>query len=141
MQQIEIIEKSVLSKIRTRKEFGNLTSIPGVGNILTLTIMLETGDIKRFKNAGHYVSYCRCVGSKRLSNGKNKGQNNSKNGNKYLCWAFIEAANFAIRYNNGIKKCYQKKLAKTNKMVALKTIAHKLAKASYFIIKCHEHVI
>ena len=60
--------------------------------------MLEVGDIDRFPTVGDYSSYCRCVKSERFSNGKKKGNGNRKNGNKYLAWAYIEAANFAIRY-------------------------------------------
>ena len=52
---------------------------------------------------GDYASYCRCVGSQRLSDGKRKDSGNTKNGNKYLAWAFVEAANFAIRYHTRIK--------------------------------------
>ena len=36
--------------------------------------------------------------SVRESNGKKKGEGNTRNGNKYLSWAFVEAANFALRY-------------------------------------------
>ena len=72
-----------------------MTSIDGIGLILALTIMLETGDISRFNKVGHYASYCRCVSGARYSNGKKKSKTNTKNGNKYLAWAFIEAANFA----------------------------------------------
>ena len=61
--------------------------------------MLETGAIKRFLSVGDYASYCRCVGSEKLSNGKKKGSGNTKNGNNYLAWAYVEAANFAVRFN------------------------------------------
>ena len=77
--------------------------------------------------------YCRCVESKRLSNAKKKGENNRKNGNKYLGWAFIEAANFAIRYHDRIKRYYQRKRSRTNGIVAIKACAHKLARASYYV--------
>ena len=97
--------------------------------------MLETGDIKRFKNVGNFSSYCRCVGSEKISNGKRKGTNNPKNGNKYLAWAFSETAHFAIQYNEQIKKYYQRKLSKTKQIIALKTIAHKLARAAYYIMR------
>ena len=86
-----------------------LLSIGGIGEILALTIMLETGDIGRFEQVGNCTSYCRCVGSEHLSNGKKKGQGNAKNGNKYLAWAFVEAANFAIRFNEQAKRFYQRK--------------------------------
>ncbi len=86
-----------------RPGFQKLLEIDGIGKILALTIMLETGEISRFPNVGNYASYCRLVDSKRESNGKKKGEGNKKNGNKYLCWAFIEAEHFAIRYNETIR--------------------------------------
>jgi len=102
---------------------------------LGMTIMLETGEIGRFATVGDFASYCRCVSSQKLSNGKRKGQGNVKNGNKYLAWAFVEAANFAVRYNAQIKRFYQRKQAKTNGVVAIKTVAHKLARACYYILR------
>lgn len=113
-------------------------TLPGVGPILAMTILLETGEIKRFENPGNYSSYCYCVESKRISNAKKKGENNRKNGNAYLGWAYVEAANFAIRYHEPIKRFYQRKLSKTKRVVALKTIktiANKLSKACYFILR------
>ncbi len=133
--RIEEIEKKVMQSIKLKEEFNKLLTIPGVGKILALTIALETGDIKRFQKVGNYSSYCRCVQSIRFSNEKKKGENNRKNGNKYLAWAFIEAANYAIRYYPAVKQFYQRKLASTNKIVAIKAIAHKLARAAYFVMK------
>ena len=109
--------------------------MPGIGQILALTIMLETGEIKRFPTVGDYASYCRCVGSQKLSNGKKKGRGNTKNGNKYLAWAFVEAANFAIRYSPRIKSFYQRKKAKSHGVLAIKAVAHKLCRACYYIMK------
>jgi len=83
---------------------------------------------------GNYVSYCRCVKSVRLSNGKKKGKGNAKNGNKYLAWAFVEAANFSIRFNERVRRFYQRKSAKTMPVVAMKATAHKLARACYHIM-------
>ena len=84
---------------------------------------------------GNYVSYARLVGSSHLTNGKRKGSGNTKNGNAFLCWAFIEAANFAIRFNPMIRSFYQRKQARTKRIVALKAVAHKLARACYHVIK------
>jgi transposase len=134
-EQILMIETSLKKQLKLKNEFIELTSIDGIGLILALTIMLETGSITRFDKVGHYASYCRCVGGARYSNGKKKGQTNSKNGNKYLAWAFIEAANFAIRFNSTVKKYYQRKLAKTNVIVAKKTVAHKLARACFYVLR------
>jgi len=135
---IKSIEKKVLEQIELKPAFQKLLRIPGIGIILAMTIMLETGDITRFAKVGNYASYCRCVNSKRMSNNKQKGQGNRKNGNKYLSWAYIEAANYAVRFNNLAKQYYQKKTAKTKRVVALKAISHKLARACYYVIKNQE---
>ena len=137
-EQINTIENAVNKKAKKNPAYKKLMTVPGIGKILALTILLETGEISRFANVGNFSSYCRCVDSKRESNGKKKGENNKKNGNKYLCWAFIEAANFAIRYDETIKQYYQPKLRKEKRVVAIKTIAHKLARACYYIIRDQE---
>jgi len=132
---IEMLEKAVKSRMRLSPVFRPLLSVNGIGDILALTIMLETGDIHRFAHVGNYASYCRCVGSERVSNGKKKGKGNTKNGNKYLAWAYIEAANFAVRYCEPVKRFYQRKRARSNTAVAMKTVAHKLARACYYVLR------
>jgi transposase len=132
---IKGIESRVKSQVKLRKEFMLLQTIPGIGNILALTIMLEIGDINRYKKVGNYASYCRCVKSQRLSDGKKKGENNKKNGNKYLAWAYVEAANFAVRHNAKAQRFYQRKKAKTNGIVAIKALSNKISRASYYIIR------
>jgi len=134
-KQINQIELSLKRQLKLRKEFIGLTSIDGIGLILALTIMLETGDISRFKTVGQYASYCRCVNGGRYSNGKKKGKTNTKNGNKYLAWGFIEAAHFAIRFNDVVKRYYQRKMSKTSVTVARKTVAHKLARACFYVLR------
>jgi transposase len=134
-EQIESIEEVVLAQLKLREGLAPLLTVSGIGQILGMTIMLETGEISRFATVGDFASYCRCVGSQKLSNGKRKGQGNTKNGNKYLAWAFVEAAHFAIRYNAQIKRFYQRKQAKTNGIVAVKAVAHKLARACYYILR------
>jgi transposase len=133
--QIRVLEKAILAQARLDPRYRYLLSVDGVGKILALTIMLETGNIERFPGVGNFASYCRCVGSNRISNGKKKGQGNTKNGNRYLSWAFVEAANFAIRFHEPAKRFYQRKMAKTKRVVAIKALAHKLARASYYVMR------
>jgi transposase len=133
--QIKLLEKSIMSQVKDCKEFNLLKTTNGISDILAETILLETGDISRFNSPGNYASYCRCVDSCKSSNGKKKGMGNRKNGNKYLAWAFIEAANFAIRYNLKAKNFYERKKLKTNNLIALKALAHKLSRACYYIMK------
>ena len=132
---IEVLEQEVLAKARLKPAFKALLSVPGVGKVLALTIMLETGDIGRFPQVGNDASYCRCVGSEHLSNGKRKGRGNTKNGNRYLAWAFTEAAHHALRYYAPIKRFYQRKSAKTHPMVGRKAVARKLARACYYVLR------
>ncbi|MFZ0790907.1 MAG: IS110 family transposase [Chromatiaceae bacterium] len=132
---IELLEREALAQVRGRAPYRHLLSVSGIGPVLGLTILLETGPVERFGQVGQYASYSRCVGSAHLSNGKRKGHGNTKSGNKYLAWAYVEAANFAVRYNPTIKRYYQRKRAKTNGIVAIKTVAHKLARACYWMLR------
>ena len=134
-EQIRIIEKTVKSAIKLREEFKQLLSVAGIGDILAMTIMLEVGDIGRFPKVGNFSSYCRCVSSKWTSNGKSKGKGNSKNGNRYLAWAFVEAATIARRYNERLNRFYQRKAAKKNGIVATKALSNKLARACYYVMR------
>jgi transposase len=134
-EQTEILERTVTQRAKLSPQFSFLKTVPGIGQILALTIMLETGDIRRFFSVGNFASYCRCVGSQKISNGKRKGKGNTKNGNKYLAWAFVEAAHFAIQFNSKIKSFYQRKKAKTKVVVAIKAVAHKLCRACYYILR------
>ena len=134
-EEIDGIEKLIAKKFKMRKEFVKLLTVPGVGQILGLTIMLEVGHIDRFPTVGDYSSYCRCIRSIRTSNGKVTGYGNSRNGNKYLSWAYIEAAHFARRYHETIRSFYERKMARTNKIVAIKAVSHKLARASYYVMR------
>jgi len=93
------IEKELQKQVTPREDFQVLQSVPGIGPVLGTTIALETGTIERFASPGNYASYARCVKSERISNGKYKGQGNKKNGNKYLAWAFMEAAHYAAIWN------------------------------------------
>jgi transposase len=134
-RQIKKIEKQAEERIELRPAYKALLSMPGVGVILGLTIMLETGPIGRFAKAGNFSSYCRKVPFTWISNGKRKGKGNTKNGNKYLAWAFSEVAEFARRYDDASRSWYDRKLARSNRMVAHSALAHKLARAAYFIMR------
>lgn len=132
--EIKQLEKILLKQIKFAPDFKLLKTIVGVGNVLGMTIMLETGDINRFASVGNYASYCRCVNSVRISNTKTKGIGNAKSGNKYLSWAFSEAAHFAVRQDDCVKRFYQRKKAKTNGIIAIRAVAHKLARATYCML-------
>jgi transposase len=129
------LEQQVLTVVKGYQPYRRLLSIPGIGRILGLTITLETGPIARFASAGDYASYCRAVNSCCESDGKKKGENNRKNGNKYLGWAYVEAAHFAQRYNARAHTWFQRKQARAGRVVAVKALACKLSKAAYYVMR------
>ena len=128
------LEQHILGVAGKWPVYQRLQELPGIGKILGLTIALETGAAKRFADAGNFASYSRCVKSLRTSNGKKKGENNRKCGNKYLAWAFVEAAHFACRYNDQCRRFYDRKKQQTNPVIATKSLACKLAKAAWHVM-------
>ena len=128
------IEEHVLPRIKPTEQYKRVQTVPGIALALGMLIVLESGDFKRFPSAGDYASYCRAVKSERSSNGKKKGCNNSKNGNAYLAWAFVEAATFAARFNPRIHAWYERKKAKSGVAKARKALACKLAKAVWHVM-------
>jgi transposase len=134
-QQIEALEKRLQQRVILRPEYRLLKTVPGIGEVLATTIMLETGTIRRFTRVGNFSSYCRCVDSLKESNGKRKGEGNTRNGNKYLAWAFVEAANFALRCCPQARSFYDRKKSRSNRILALKALAHKLARACYHMLQ------
>ena len=136
-QQIKTLEKTVHKRLHQTPSYEQLLTVKGIGTILAQTIALETGNIERFPTVGDYASYCRCVDTSKLSNGKRKGKGNVKNGNPYLAWAYMEAAQFTMRFNPEAQRFYQRKLAKShhNTILARKSVAHKLSRACYYVMR------
>lgn len=134
-QEINGLEHSALQAVKLSPNFRVLQTMTGIGKILGLTIMLETGDIHRFAGAGNFASYCRTVDATRTSNGKTKGTGNAKAGNKYLSWPFSEAAHFAVRFEPLAQRFYERKKAKTNGIIAIRAVARKLAGATWVMLK------
>jgi transposase len=133
-KSIQRVEKAVLSCAREIPMYEKLLTIPGIGRILGMTITMEVGDISRFKTDGDFASYCRMVDARRLSNGKQKADNNQKCGNKYLSWVFVEASNFSRRYNEECRRWYDRKAARTSKVIATKALGCKLSKAAWHVM-------
>jgi transposase len=136
--QIAKLERTLLQRLTPRPQYELVGTVPGVGRTLGPIIVLETGPIERFASVGNYASYARCVNSIRISNDRKKGEGNRRNGNEYLAWAFIEAANQAKRWYPEAKRFHERKRAKTNSIVATKALAHKLARASYHVLKTQQ---
>jgi len=112
-----------------------LQTVPGIGKILSLVLLYEMHDIARFPRVQDFVSYCRLVKCAKESAGKRYGTSGTKIGNAYLKWAFSEAAVLFLR-NNPVGQKYLTRLEKKHgKGKALTVLAHKLARAVYYMLK------
>jgi len=129
------IEGEVRQALKGKREYERIQQVPGIGPVLGLVVALESGDFGRFASAGDFASYCRTVKSERRSNDKKKGENNRKNGNRYLAWAFAEAAVYAVRFYPRIAAWYERKARRRNRPVAMKALACKLAKAAWHVMR------
>ncbi len=132
-----------LTVMRTAKiHDGNcihlLRSIPGIGKVLSMTILYEICTIDRFPRVQDFVSYCRLVKPPRSSAGKLYGHCGAKIGNAHLKWAFSEAATLFIRHSAPGKKYFARLERKHSKGKALSVLAHKIGRATYFILKRNE---
>jgi transposase len=138
--QVKLMEKALFERARQDSTFSLLHTIPGIGDTLAITILYEVGDITRFAHARAFCSYCRVVPGIHQSSDKTYRSPNSKQGNRYLKWAFSQAAVMAIRHYPQIRKMYEKLAAKRKKaarLVARSIISHKLAQAAFHVMKHH----
>jgi transposase len=135
--EIKALEKTATELLPDKAAYKHLMTAPGIGLVLARCILMETGPVARFKKAGNYASYCRAVSTEHTSNDKKKGEGNSKCGNRYLAWAFVEAANMAARYSPEINAWFQRKTARSGgkRVIAVKALANKMAKACYFMLR------
>ena len=114
--------------------FHRLRSITGVGKILALTILYEVQDISRFETVQQFASYSRLVKCSRESAGKRMGTGGAKIGNVHLKWAFSEAAVLYLRANPKGQKYLARLTGKHGKGKALSILAHKLGRATYYVM-------
>ena len=115
-----------------------LQTIPGIGRILSLVLLYEIEDIKRFKRVQEFMSYCRLVKCARESGGKRYPSKNNKIGNVHLKWAFSEAAALFLKGNEPAQKRHNRRVSKYGKAKALSILASDLGRAVYFMLKRKE---
>ena len=132
-QMLEL-EKQLYPSLIPDNDIQRLLWIPGIGKMNAFTILLEIDDINRFPDVKNFFSYCRLTPSARNSGGKSK-QRSSKDGNKYLKFAFSDAAIHAVQYYPIIRKHHNSLLRKKNKQIAKTIIAKEIASIVYFVLK------
>lgn len=125
----ERTQKRMLNRLerdaRLRERVERLRTIRGVGQTLALVWALEIGDPRRFSSIRKAVSYCGLCSAQRESAGKTARGPLSKQRNKHLQWALIEAAKVAPRWNPALKEVHDRELARSNKNQATLAVARK----------------
>ena len=122
------------AKAHDGQTFSRLQSVPGIGKILALVLLYEIHTIARFPRVQDFVSYCRLVKCAKESGGKRLGTSGKKIGNVHLRWAFAQAAVLFLRHNQLGKEYVTKLEHKHGKAKALTVLAHKLARAVYYLL-------
>ena len=141
LEQIELLtshikelEKVLRPALRPTDDVQRLLHIPGIGERIAFTIVLEVDEVSRFPSARHFFSYCRLVPGAKNSGGKNRHRP-SKEGNRYLKNAFRTAAVRAVQYEPTVKAWYQAKLRAKGRPIAQTLVAKELARIVYHVLQ------
>jgi len=89
-----------------------LKTIPGIGKFFSVLIAYEIDDIKRFSTEKKFAGYIGIIPSTYASGGRLTHGKITKQGNKYLRWALIEAIWPAINKDNYLR-CYYERIKRT----------------------------
>jgi transposase len=116
-------------------DLDRLRTIPGVGSILSLTIVLEVGSLDRFRSRQKFTAYARLAKRQRESAGKALPPLPERRGNPYLEWAFYEAAVLAAQHDGRIRERLEERTAKVGKRSARRALAGRLCGAVYSMLK------
>ena len=126
------------AKVHDANNFYLLKTIPGVGKIIAMTMLYEIHDVKRFPEVGDFLSYARLVSGSHTSAGKSYGSPGKKMGNRYLKWAFSEIVPLIKRESPEVKKYIERIEKKHGKARAHSSLATKLGRAIYFMLRRNE---
>jgi transposase len=123
------------AKIDDPQAYARLRSIPGVGPVLSLILLYEIHDIRRFAKAGQFLSYARLVRCVHESAGKKQGTGGNKIGNAHLKWAFSEAVCLMLRQSERAKSWLARREKRHGKKKALAALAARLGRAVYHLLR------
>lgn len=141
--QIDRLEERMAEVLEESPSVQLLRSLPGVGKILSAVIALEVGDVGRFPSAGHLASYAGTTPRVRSSGGKTHFGKLRSDANRFLKWAYIEAANVVARFHRKhpetqLSRMYAKLRKEKGHAKAVGAVARQLAEATYWMLTKNE---
>lgn len=142
-RQIDQQQQRLQMLVQVTPQIAHLRTLPGIGLILASVIALEIGDIDRFASAERLASYAGTTPRVHASGDKMRFGRLRPDVNRYLKWAFIEAANSVAIHARGkperhVSQLYQRIRHRRNHAKAVGAVARHLAEASYWVLKRNE---
>ncbi len=138
-EQIEQFEQRLKELVEITPEMQLLMSLPGVGVILAATIALEIGAIERFPSAENLASYGGTTPRVHASGGRVRYGRTRPDVNRYLKWAFAEAANSVAvnhtrRPERHVSQLYLRLRVPKGHAKAIGAVARHLAEAAFHVL-------
>ena len=142
-QSIKKAEKRIGQVIKMDDTMQLLQTLPGVGPVLAIVIALEIGSVDRFATAEKLASYVGKVPRVNSSGGKTYYGKVRPDVNRYLKWAFTEAANAIVlqqkrRPDCHVVRLYQRVRKHKGHAKAVTAVGRHLAEATYWMLKNNE---
>ena len=138
--QLERVAEDFLTD---RDDYRRLRTLPGVGPIIALMIIAESGDLRRFRHYRQYLNFCG-FNLAAIQSGKQQGRYQlSKRGNARLRYAYWLAAVSAIRQReNSFRYKYERYIRSDPKNPDLKrkarvAVASKMARVAHALVNKH----
>jgi len=137
------LESRMKEVFALNSQIKHLMSLPGVGFILAVVIFSELGDVQCFVSASHFASYAGTTPRVHASGGKIRMGRLRPDVNRYLKWAFIEAANSVSLNRNRrprrhVSRLYEQVARRKGHPTAIGAIARHLAEATFWLMKRQE---
>ncbi len=141
--QVQLCEKQIKEVVLTTPAMMLLMMLPGVGPILAVVIAMEIGEVGRFPGSPHLASYAGTVPRIYSSGGKPFHGRARPDVNRYLKWAFVEAANVVVLHQRHwperhAVRLYQRIRQRKGHAKAVVAVARHLAEAAYWVLKKNE---
>jgi len=139
-EKVEELEKRMAEVFRETEEIRLLLSLPGVGPLLAVVIALELGEIARFPDASRLASYAGTTPRVHSSGGRTRYGQLRPDVNRYLKWAFVEAANVVAAHahhwpTRHVVRLYRRIKQRKGHQKAAGAVARHLAEAAFWVLK------
>ena len=133
--QVGEMDRAVRAEAEQRPEVRLLMTHPGVGPVVGLAYVLTLGPVARFPRGKQVASYLGLIPSEHSSGGRQKLESISKQGNTMMRTLLVEAAQTASRFDEELRRDYQRLAAKKHTALAKVMVARKLAVRMYWMLR------